>query len=334
MSGIDIAAWFQDHDSFLVAAHTNPDGDAIGSMFAAGHILKAMGKQVALYNASGLPDVFAWLKKPAPMISSLSQLEGLNMKPECCLLLDCGDLERAGEELCQAVVGGRFMHTASIDHHRDNPMYAEINWVEPNTGATAQLVGQLAELMGFTLTGALGEAVYLGISADTGNFSYDNTTPEIFDMAAHIVRQGLKVGDFCNRMNNQWSLARFRAWGELLGRIETAFDGRVAYVVADQTFFENYSLPGTDFSEFSSMLRRVKGASVGLFIRAVGPALSKGSLRSSGFVDVCSAAQALGGGGHRNAAGVEMPVLPRELLLLLLPLLEKAINDAEAGGEV
>lgn len=331
-NGMDIAAWLQAQDSFLLATHTNPDGDAIGSLLAAGHILKSLGKEVAMYNASGLPEAFAWLKKPAPLLTSLSQLEAVGSKPEACLLLDCGELDRAGEELRLAVEGGLFRHTASIDHHLDNPRFADLNWVEPEAGATAQMVGQLAELLGLPLTGALGEAVYLGLTADTGNFSYDNTSPEILDMAARIVRQGLQVGEFCNRLNNQWTLARFRAWGELLGRIETVLDGRVAYALADQSFFESYSLPGTDFSEFSSLLRRVKGASIGLFIRSVGPGRSKGSLRSSGNVDVCKAAQALGGGGHRNAAGVEVPALPREALRLILPHLEKALRDADAAG--
>ena len=47
-------------DSFLVSSHANPDGDAIGSTVALGHILAHMGKEFCLYNRSGLPAQFDW----------------------------------------------------------------------------------------------------------------------------------------------------------------------------------------------------------------------------------------------------------------------------------
>ena len=330
MSMTDLADWVLAHDNFLVASHASPDGDAIGSMLGAAHILKALGKKVVMYNASGIPEAYAWLDLPASLLTSLKG-EAKSLPP-ACLMLDCGDLHRAGEELRRAVEGGVFAHTASIDHHRDNPMFADVNWVETEASATAQMVGELAEFLGLTLSGPLGEAVYLGISDDTGNFSYDNTTREILLLAAKIVGQGLHVGEFNNKLNNQWTSERFRARGELFGRVETALNGRVAYVLIDEEFFARHRLPDTDFSEISSLLRRVKGAGIGLLVRFVKAGKSKASLRSSGAVDVCKAAQAFGGGGHRNAAGVEMAAAPREALELLLPQLEIVLNEADKAG--
>ena len=329
----ELAAWLRAHDNFLVVSHTHPDGDAVGSTLAAAHVLKALGKQVVMYNATGLPEAYDWLELPAPVVTSLAQLAELGFKPAACLALDCGDLHRIGEELAQAWETGFFAATASIDHHSDNPLYADVNWVRIEAGATAQLVGELAEFLGLSLSGPLGEAVYLGIATDTGNFQYDNTSAEILDMAADIVRQGLDVGGFTDKLNNQWTLARMKAWVELLSLMETAFDDRLVYVAAEQEFFIKHNLPGTDYSEFSSLLRRIRGARIGMFIRAFKSGQSKVSLRSTGAVDVCKAAQAFGGGGHRNAAGVEMAVPPREALAALLPHLETALREAdEAGG--
>ena len=42
-------------DRVVVAAHVNPDGDAAGSLAAAGHILTALGKEHALVSTTGLP---------------------------------------------------------------------------------------------------------------------------------------------------------------------------------------------------------------------------------------------------------------------------------------
>ncbi len=327
-----MAAWLRENDNFLVVSHTHPDGDALGATLAAAHLLKALGKRAVMYNATGLPEAYDWLELPVPFVARLAQLAELGFKPAACLALDCGDLARTGDELSQAWRSGAFAATASIDHHRDNPLFADVNWVEVRASATAQLLGELARLLGFDLSGALGEAVYLGIATDTGNFQYDNTSAEILDMAADIVRRGLPVGEFNERLNNQWTLGRMKAWVELLGMMGTAFDGRLVYVAAEQEFFDRHNLPGTDYSEFSSLLRRIRGTRIGLFIRATGPGKSKASLRSSGLVDVCKAAQALGGGGHRNAAGVEMAVPPREALALLLPHLEQALAENAGGG--
>ena len=327
-----MAAWLREHDDFLVVSHAHPDGDALGATLAAAHLLKALGKRAVMYNATGLPEAYDWLELPVPFVSGLAQLDGLGFKPAACLALDCGDLARTGDELAKAWQAGAFATTASIDHHRDNPLFAGVNWVRVEASATAQLVGELAEFLGLPLSGSLGEAVYLGIATDTGNFQYDNTSAQILAMAADIVRQGLDVGGFTDKLNNQWTLARMKAWVELLGLMETAFDDRLVYVVAEQEFFDRHNLPGTDYSEFSSLLRRIKGTRIGMFVRAFKSGQSKVSLRSAGMVDVCKAAQALGGGGHRNAAGVEMAVSPREALALLLPHLEQALAENAGGG--
>ena len=333
MSVSDLAAWLRAHDNFLVVSHTHPDGDAVGSTLAAAHVLKALGKRVVMYNATGLPEAYDWLELPAPVVMRLAELDELGFKPAACLALDCGDLARVGEELAAAWQAGVFATTASIDHHRDNPLFAAVNWVRVEASATAQLVGELAEFLGLPLSGSLGEAVYLGIATDTGNFQYDNTSAQILAMAADIVRQGLDVGGFTDKLNNPWTLARMKAWVELLGLMETAFDDRLVYVVAEQEFFDRHNLPGTDYSEFSSLLRRIKGTRIGMFVRAFKSGQSKVSLRSAGMVDVCKAAQALGGGGHRNAAGVEVAAAPRETLARLLPLLEQALQDADKAGD-
>ena len=332
MNIADMAAWLRANDQVLVVSHTSPDGDAVGSTLAAAYILQSLGKRVVIYNASGIPEAYGWIAPPVPVVTRLAQLEALDFKPVACLALDCGDLKRAGEELATAWQAGAFAATASIDHHRDNPLFAAVNWVDTTASATAQLLGQLAEVLGLELSGPLGEAVYLGLATDTGNFKYDNTSADVLSMAADIVRLGLDVGRFNDDLNNQWTMGRLRAWVELLSLMGTACDGQVVYVVAEQEFFERHNLPDTDYSEFSSLLRMIKGTRVGLFIRALRGGKSKASLRSSGPVDVCKAAQALGGGGHRNAAGVELALAPREALRLLLPLVEASLREADGDG--
>jgi len=45
----------------IIASHTNPDGDAIGSLIAMGIALDALGKNTTLYNESPIPSVYSFL---------------------------------------------------------------------------------------------------------------------------------------------------------------------------------------------------------------------------------------------------------------------------------
>ena len=55
-------------DRVLVAAHVNPDGDALGSMSALGWLLKDMGKEFVLYSPSGVPDYLSFLPLPCTLL--------------------------------------------------------------------------------------------------------------------------------------------------------------------------------------------------------------------------------------------------------------------------
>ena len=79
-------------DNFLVLSHVSPDGDALGSMLAMGELLAALGKRVALFNESGIPNRFAWLSPKREILTALPA-----EKPDTLIVLDCGSAERTGD---------------------------------------------------------------------------------------------------------------------------------------------------------------------------------------------------------------------------------------------
>jgi phosphoesterase RecJ-like protein len=50
-----VAAAIKANESFLVVAHENPDGDALGSMLATSIALRALGKDVVMYLSGDAP---------------------------------------------------------------------------------------------------------------------------------------------------------------------------------------------------------------------------------------------------------------------------------------
>ncbi|NJB66992.1 phosphoesterase RecJ-like protein [Desulfobaculum xiamenense] len=301
--------------SFLVAAHASPDGDALGSTAALGHLLVQLGKEVTLYNPSGVPNQFDWIDLPCPLVSELP-----DELPQWLIALDCGDVRRLGDALA-----ARFgtTSTVNIDHHLGNPGYADVNWVDPNFSSVGEMVATLARDLDIPLSGALGEGVYLALVSDTGYFSYGNTHPETLILAAELLREGLDPEFFNARFLNQWTMGRLKLWSRVLSGAKLHLDGRVGTIRITQDMLDETGTTSEDTDGIVNYIRRVKGVKAAVSLREDGPDRTKVSLRSSGEMNVQAIASRLGGGGHKNAAGI--------LLTVPLDEAERLILEAAAG---
>jgi phosphoesterase RecJ-like protein len=290
-----LAAAIRAGSRFLVASHANPDGDAIGAMAAMGHILRALGKTAVLYNPTGLPEHFAWMKMPGPVLTELPRDDF-----DWIVALDCGDQRRAGKELEAAMASSQ---TMVIDHHLDNPKWGRINWVETDRSSTGEMVAVLAMALDIPLSGALGEAVYLSLATDTGHFTYENTSPRCMEMAAEIIRMGLDLPRVNELIKNQWSLARFKLWGAVLGTLTLYFDGQLGVIRISSEQLSRLGAVKADCEGLTNFVLRIKGCRVAMSLREDEEGTLKLSLRSVSGVNIQPVAAAFGGGGHKGAAG-------------------------------
>jgi phosphoesterase RecJ-like protein len=285
-------------DRFLVAAHYNPDGDALGSMAAVGFLLRAMGKDFRLYNASGAPREFDWLALPGPVHRSLDELCDFTFSR--ALVLDCGDKDRMGPELAQALPRETIVN---IDHHLGNEGFGAVNWVDSGFAAVGEMTALMARDQGVALSGPLGEAVYLAVVSDTGYFSYGNTSPATLELAAEIVRLGLEPGAFGVKYLNQFTMNRLKLWSEVLGQAQLFCGGRIGVLRIPAELLERTGTTVSDCDGLVNWVRRVRGVDVAMILREDGPGRIKFSLRSVGMANVQELAAQFGGGGHRNASG-------------------------------
>jgi phosphoesterase RecJ-like protein len=245
-------------------------------------------------------------------------------------MVDCADAPRGGPELHQLISGENAASPAvpvlNIDHHTSNKGYGAVNWVVPESAATGELIGLLAEAAGMSLGGALGQALDLAISSDTGNFTYSNTSASCLEMAGRLVRDGLDVGAFTDKYENNWNLARMHLWGRLMSEISLHENGAVALSVVPRRYLDELGLGKASLEGFASWLRKLAGVRVGLFIREDKPNYCKISLRSMGDVDVQKVAARFGGGGHVAAAGAEISLSPSETAEQVLAALREQLS--------
>lgn len=293
-----MAAALRQMDRVVVAGHVNPDGDALGSVAATGCLLRGLGKEFVLYSKSGVPPYLHFLPLPGCMHDSLQRLP---FRPAAAVLLDCGEPHRLGDELEKALPP---LDSVNIDHHLGgNGMGSRDNWIEPQAAATAQLVAYVAISAGLPLQGPLGQAVALGLVTDTGGFSHGNTSAAVLHLAAHLVEGGCDLAQLRRQLENNWSMGKMRLWARLMERMQLFSDGMLAFCSVRLDDLQSCSATKEDLEGFVEQMRRLAGVRAAALLREDAPGIHKFSLRSFGETDVRAAAAALGGGGHRNAAG-------------------------------
>lgn len=297
-------------DDFLVASHYNPDGDAIGSTCAMGHILAHLGKRFTLYNQSGLPTRYDYVNLPAPIETTLP-----DTLPKWTIVLDCGADERMGKALFDRTGETRIIN---IDHHLGNGDYGKENWVSVEQPAVGSMIAELSKELSIPIAGGLAECLYLAVATDTGFFTYGSTTPESLELAAQMLRDGLDIPRINMQITKQWSEERMRLWTEVMSTVELYSNKQIAVGVITNEMFERTGTTSEDTENIINFIRRLKSVRVAAILREEGPDTFKFSMRSYGNDNVQQIATKFGGGGHKNASGgtIEAPLEDAKMMLV------------------
>lgn len=294
----------QNTSSFVVCAHVQPDGDALGSSIALYYALTALGKNCILYNEDGLPKWLSFLETPHGIIADI---HAFAFEPECIIALDCGDPKRLGDQMFSYMQGKK---SINIDHHLGNPNYGTLaNWVDPTKAATGEMVAGLIDALDVSYTSAIAEALYVAISSDTGNFSFGNTQQSTVDLFARLLGTPISVADIRVKMDNNASLDKLKLWGRLYQDIQVLDEGRFAYAKVPYSYLQTYKVTHEALEGFIEQIRSIVGVRVAMLLREDvkhGQHFVKVSMRSHGADNVQKIVATLGGGGHKNAAGAKI----------------------------
>jgi phosphoesterase RecJ-like protein len=296
-----VANEIRSRDRFLLTAHEGPDGDALGSLLGMHHLLTQLGKDSVMFLAAKefpLPIEYRFLP-----LEEVFHEAPADMADRAAIFLDCGNIDRMPVDFLSA--DGVF--TINVDHHHDNTLFGDVNLVEVDASCTAEIVYELAILLGGKITPEIAAALYVGLVTDTGKFMYENTNARTHRIAADLIEAGVEVDETYRRLYEHVPLEKLRLLSRALDGIQHHCKGRLvlAYIAA-----EDYEASGAGEEMTEGIidhLRSVEGARVAALIRDLGDrgrAARKVSLRSSdGEVDVSAIARVNGGGGHKRAAG-------------------------------
>lgn len=297
VDALRMAGALRDGDRFVVSGHVNPDGDALGSVAALGHILRFLGKEYALYSATGKDACLDFLPLPGLLRTTVGTLP---FRPSVAIIADCGEAGRVGGDL-EGLLGD--LPVINIDHHLGDPMPAVARWIEPSAAATAQLVAYVGFALGVPPVGDFAQAIMLGLVTDTGGFLHGNTSAEVLRLTALLVENGCDLHGLREHLENSWSMERLRLWVRALDGIRCARSGGIALCTVTLEDLRRCGARREDCQGIVDQMRRLKGVRMAAFLREDAPDAFKLSMRSRGAANVREVAACFGGGGHRNAAG-------------------------------
>lgn len=287
--------------SFLITAHINVEGDALGSELALYRLLKKLKKKAAIVNADTSFYDYAFL----PGLSHVQQLKKkMHILPfDVFAVLDCSDIDRAGEARhlrCDNKL------VLNIDHHISNVYFGDINWVDTEASSTSEMIYRLFKILKVPIDKESAVALYVGMLTDTGSFRYPNTTARTHRAVAELLSHRLDVTQIYKNIYGNIPLADMRLITKILAALKNDFNGKVAWISIPRkilTARKNSTIDLTD--HLLGFARAIKGVEVAaLFKENIKPQDGvRVNLRSQGKVNVNAIARFFGGGGHRTASG-------------------------------
>ena len=199
MTRLEMAQALRAHDNYIILTHRRPDGDTLGSAAGLCLGLRALGKN-------------AWVLKNRQLTPKLAPFtEGLvtDTCPEHATVLsvDIASLGLLSFDAAELGLGDQI--ALAIDHHGSNDLNAP-KLVEADRAACGEIILELLELLGVTLTEKLANALYLAISTDTGCFKYSNTTAHTHEAAAKLIHAGADTYPINKAFFDTKSFARLR----------------------------------------------------------------------------------------------------------------------------
>ena len=290
------------HQRFVILSHIRPDGDAIGSTIALGSTLEAMGKNVTYINEDGVPESLAFLPGSDKVMKPTDEVLDI----EVAIAVDCANKPRLGENALKMATNAKLW--INIDHHKSNPGYGDLNYIDAESPATGQILYQMMIEQGLTLTDEARDSIYVAVSTDTGSFQYSGTTAATYEMAADLVKRGLDTGKINEQIYDSFPYRRVALTRELLNTLEISSSGEIADWQLLKKVKQDHDLQPDDSEGLIDMIRSIQGVNVALFFEELMDDFIRVSIRSkTGSIDACEIAQLFGGGGHAKAAGIRMP---------------------------
>lgn len=320
----DVLNQIKDHvisaNHIAIFSHIHPDGDTIGAQLGLADVLRRQGKKVDIYNTCEKPMSFSFLTGFETLKIFDTETDVL---PEVTICVDCANVERVGLDK------SFFQDTTliMIDHHEGNEMFGDINWVDPQSPATCEMVTNMLQFWSLPVNKEAATALYTGISTDTGSFKFEQINANTFETAGWLIQCGADHQAVRLKIYENQSRGKFLLTRELYSSATFMCDGLLVVGCITHEQLRKLNVREDEVHGLVGLLKEIEGVEASVLFRTLENGKTKISMRSKEWLDLNKVATKLGGGGHVRAAGVTMNCEYEEARRLTLEAINNALKE-------
>lgn len=292
-------------DSICIIGHKSPDGDCIGSIMTLySFIVSNYPHKEVVIGVEG--------KIPYNLVSLIDNVDIVDINEVCCyqnynnynfdlaLIVDCGDLSRLGK---YKIFYDNSKFSISIDHHKTNTEFANINIVDPDISSTGELLYQILKCNGKKIDVDMAKCMYIAIVTDTGKFSYSSTSKYTHLAVAELIEIGVDVSCINNLLYNSKPFNIVNAYMDCISNINFYHNKKLGVAKITKDIVDKNNIDLNDIEGVVEFIREIDEIEVSCVLKEIREKCIKVSLRSKNDIDVAEISKVFNGGGHRKAAG-------------------------------
>jgi phosphoesterase RecJ-like protein len=313
--------------SILLHCHPSPDPDSVGSALAMKFALEGMGKRATVIRGdSEIPQAFMHFPG-ADSIVPKNFFEVDIKEFDLFIIQDTASLDRVSR-LGEMVIPPS-LPTIVIDHHISNVGFGTlVNLVDSEYPATALILFELFKIWNIKITPEMAGNLFIGSYTDTGGFRYESVTPHVLFVASELAKNYPDFPKLIATMENCRKPEELTSLGLVLSNIKTFLNGSMAIASVSNSDLKERGITDLDSGTrwAVNLLKSVIGWEVCACCIENKPGNVKVSFstRDANKFDLSKLASALGGGGHKAAAGA----------VLTMPLPEAIEKIVETAKEI
>lgn len=295
--------------SIVLVPHTNPDGDAMGSVLGLWRVLSNAGFSVKIVSPTKYPEFYHWMDGHEQVINFShhpKQSARAFAESDLLICMDFNQLSRLGDmkSLVEEFNGKKIL----VDHHPYPGNFTDLIISDITFSSTAELIFsvlQSTEFVSFIDRNAA-TSFFTGIMTDTGSFAFNVSNPNTFEVVAQLTRLGIDQQEIYSKVYDNYSADRMRLMGFCLSNRMTVYpEYHAACMYITREDQKAFNFVTGDNEGFVNMPLSIKGVVFSVLFTEKEKYI-KASFRSKGDFAVNEVSEKyFNGGGHRNAAGGE-----------------------------
>ena len=284
------AKYLKKHDNYIILTHASPDGDTLGSAYALYYALNECGKRACVICPDVIPKKYDYFVR---------KTDHVPRENATIIAVDVADNKLLGalnEEFGGCV-------DLCIDHHISNTRYAKNLYLDDDAAAAAECIYDIIVQMKVNLNDITAKAIYTGLATDTGCFKYATVTDKTHLITAALYEFNINAAEINRLMFDTKSRKLLELEKMVLSTAEFHFDDRCMLLCVTEDMQKETGCSGTELEGIAVISRSVEGVLAGVTLKQIADNEFKVSLRTYPPLDASKICKALGGGGHKGAAG-------------------------------